>query len=440
MTSSFFSPSSRAALPTKSVTPPPVNSPTLSAPPVEAPHPPVKIAPRFTIAIPSTTRVPGVDQHISYTIVTRFHGPGGSRGDRECVVSRRYRDFVWLWGVLQAKNPGVIVPPLPEKQALGRFQEEFVESRRSALERCVRKMGAHPRLADDPDLRSFLESDSFSPDPSAVTKAKQGPSTSSSGAADWFGSLSERMVGALPKAPEGDEWFENKKYQLELLGTQLRALYKAVEGVIKQRKELGAANFEFGESLISLSAVEVDRPLVHHLSVLGEICKKMRDMQMRQARIDMTSLANTVDEYVRFLTSIEAAFASRLKVFHDWKAAESAAVTKKIALEKAKAGGRSKAEKLPFLQQEAEEAESLNQQSRKEFEDVTERLRTELIRFDREKVEDFTTSLQQFLEGILQTQKEVDFFVFTLSILMIHHPPTQGCGVVGVVFFPYESP
>ena len=55
----------------------------------------------------------------------------------------------------------MIVPPVSEKHALGRFQDEFVESRRIALERCLRKMTAHPMLYGDPDLKLFLESDSL---------------------------------------------------------------------------------------------------------------------------------------------------------------------------------------------------------------------------------------------------------------------------------------
>lgn len=53
------------------------------------------------------------------------------------------------------------MPPVSEKHALGRFQDEFVESRRIALERCLRKMTAHPMLYGDPDLKLFLESDSL---------------------------------------------------------------------------------------------------------------------------------------------------------------------------------------------------------------------------------------------------------------------------------------
>lgn len=46
----------------------------------------------------------------------------------------------------------------------GRFAEGFIESRRLALNKCIQKIATHPRLAKDPDLRLFLESDSFAMD------------------------------------------------------------------------------------------------------------------------------------------------------------------------------------------------------------------------------------------------------------------------------------
>ncbi len=61
-------------------------------------------------------------------------------------------------------NPGVVVPPPPEKQAVGRFDADFVESRRAALERMLNKTAAHHILQHDADLKLFLESDSFNVD------------------------------------------------------------------------------------------------------------------------------------------------------------------------------------------------------------------------------------------------------------------------------------
>jgi len=65
---------------------------------------------------------------------------------------------------LHANNPGIIVPPPPEKQAVGRFNADFVESRRQALERMLNKAAAHPTLQHDGDLKLFLESDAFNVD------------------------------------------------------------------------------------------------------------------------------------------------------------------------------------------------------------------------------------------------------------------------------------
>jgi sorting nexin-1/2 len=56
------------------------------------------------------------------------------------------------------------VPPPPEKQAVGRFDSNFVESRRMALEKMLNKIAAHPTLQHDGDLKIFLESEAFNMD------------------------------------------------------------------------------------------------------------------------------------------------------------------------------------------------------------------------------------------------------------------------------------
>ena len=56
------------------------------------------------------------------------------------------------------------MPPPPEKQAVGRFDTNFVESRRAALERMLNKIAAHPTLQHDGDLKLFLESEAFNVD------------------------------------------------------------------------------------------------------------------------------------------------------------------------------------------------------------------------------------------------------------------------------------
>lgn len=90
-------------------------------------------------------------------------------------VLRRYSDFLWLYEALSANNPGIIVPPVPDKNSLSvsRFESAFVEGRRFALEKCVTKMANHPVLSKDADFKFFLESDSFALDVSLPPQARR---------------------------------------------------------------------------------------------------------------------------------------------------------------------------------------------------------------------------------------------------------------------------
>ena len=53
--------------------------------------------------------------------------------------------------------PGCILPPLPEKQAIGRFSSEFIESRRRALERYLQRVAKHPDLSYSTAFVTFLQ-------------------------------------------------------------------------------------------------------------------------------------------------------------------------------------------------------------------------------------------------------------------------------------------
>lgn len=59
----------------------------------------------------------------------------------------------------------------------GRFGSEFVENRRLGLQNALNKIVSHPMLVGDPDLRLFLESDSFDIDVSTRSLYQRGSGT-----------------------------------------------------------------------------------------------------------------------------------------------------------------------------------------------------------------------------------------------------------------------
>merc|ERR1719469_1726636 len=106
----------------------------------------------------------GISSHFTYEVTTKTSLPQYKFG--QFSVTRRFRDFDWVHAQLSAKYPGVIVPPLPEKQSatvqtmrvsgVG-FSAEWLEERRSQLQRFVQRVVCHPTLHMAPDLQTFLE-------------------------------------------------------------------------------------------------------------------------------------------------------------------------------------------------------------------------------------------------------------------------------------------
>ena len=78
---------------------------------------------------------------------------------RNFSVLRRFSDFVWLQEHLSDKHPGVIIPPLPPKQFIGRFEAAFIDSRRRGIQRFLVRLSKHPILSRSELFVSFLSSD-----------------------------------------------------------------------------------------------------------------------------------------------------------------------------------------------------------------------------------------------------------------------------------------
>ncbi|KAF9089025.1 Vacuolar protein sorting-associated protein 5 [Mortierella sp. AD031] len=356
--------------------------------------------PWFDITVGEPQKIGDViNPHIVYKVHIKTNSTAFKSSD--FTVQRRYRDFLWLYNQLTTHNPGVIVPPVSEKHALGRFQDEFVESRRIALERCLRKMTAHPMLYGDPDLKLFLESESL------VAEIKEKRQDSSKGFMTKFGETLSSAT-TFTKVHETDEWFESRRTQLDVLDGQLKSLLKAIEAIIKQRRDLGAASSEFGESIVSLAGTELNKPLANSLLVLGNLKIRIKELHDRQAHMDVLTLEHTVDEYIRTIGSIKITFMTRAKFNQTLVQAQNDLSKKRANFEKMNQPSRkTKPERIQQLQQEISEAEQRCDTVKRDFEEISTLIRQEFDRFDREKVEDFKQSVEAFLASMVKHQREI---------------------------------
>ncbi|KKK12550.1 hypothetical protein P175DRAFT_0535348 [Aspergillus ochraceoroseus IBT 24754] len=357
--------------------------------------------PTFDITVGDPHKVGDLtSSHIVYQVRTKTTSKAYRQP--EFTVSRRYRDFLWLYNSMHSNNPGVVVPPPPEKQAVGRFDTNFVESRRAALERMLNKIAAHPILQHDGDLKIFLESETFNLD--VKNKENREPDLGQNkGMFSSFG----LGVGGGGKFVEHDDWFHDRKVYLDALENQLKALMKAIDTVVAQRKGLAEAAGDFSTSIQSLAAVELSPILSGPLYGLSDLQVRIKELYERQAQQDVLTLGITIDEYLRLIGSVKTAFSQRQKAFHSWHAAESELQKRKHNQEKLLRQGKTQQDRLNQANADVADAERKVHQARLLFEDMGRLMRNELQRFEKEKVEDFKSGVETFLESAVEAQKEL---------------------------------
>ncbi|KAI0774784.1 Vps5 C terminal like-domain-containing protein [Trametes elegans] len=356
------------------------------------------IQPVFVITVDDPQRVGDpIRAYTMYTVHTKTTSPLYKKSTFS--VLRRYSDFLWLYETLSLNNPGVVVPPVPDKNPFGRFDNEFVQQRRLALQNCIQKIANHPVLQKDSDLKLFLESDTFSLDikhrKAEIAQEKGGLITA----------IGQTIAG--PRFYETDEWFDRQRAYLDSLETQLRGLVKAIEAVAKHRSEVATAAGEFAQTIADLGACDVGKHLSASLAGLAEIERKVQELQSKQAHEDIVTILNTADEYARLINSVRLAFNSRVRVYHAWQTADAHLRRTKQTHENNRAQGRLGPEALSRSLALVADAERRALDAKQEFDHVSRLVKSEVARFEHERIEDFKASLEAFLEGMIARQKQL---------------------------------
>ncbi|GJE91193.1 Vps5-domain-containing protein [Phanerochaete sordida] len=378
------------------------------------------IAPVFTISVDDPQRVGDpIRGYTMYTVHTKTNSPMYSKS--AFSVLRRYSDFLWLYETLSNNNPGVVVPPVPEKSPFNRFDTQFVQQRRLALEKCISKIANHPVLQKDPDLKLFLESDTFSLD----IKHRKAEIAHEKGGV--LASLGQSITG--PRFHETDEWFDKQKGYLDSLEVQLRGLVKSIDLVAKQRADLAAAAGEFAQTIQDLASSDVGlgQQLAGALAGLAVVERKAQDLQEKQANEDTLTIMSTADEYARLINSVRLAFSSRIRMYYGWQMADRHVRTVKQQHEANRAQGKLNSDQLSRSLALVAEAERRALEAKQEFDQCSRLVKSEMARFEQERIEDFKNSLEAFLSGMISKQKEliVAWETYQQTLLRKSAPPAQ---------------
>lgn len=208
------------------------------------------------------------------------------------------------------------------------------------------------------------------------------------------------------------QWLHDRKLYLDALENQLKDLLKAVDTVVAQRNNLAESANDFALSLRSMASVELSPDLSGPLEGLSDLQVRINELYERQAHQDILTLGITVDEYIRLIGSVKAAFDQRQAAFHAWHTAESELLRHRNMQDKLLRQGRSQQDRLTQAAADVADGERKVHQSRLLFDDLGRILKNELERFEKEKVEDFKSGVETNLESAVEAQKEVCFVRF----------------------------
>ncbi|ONH69647.1 Vacuolar protein sorting-associated protein 5 [Cyberlindnera fabianii] len=363
--------------------------------------------------------------HIVYSV--RTDSPSELFRAPQIVVSRRYRDFRWLYRQLQSTHPGRIIPPPPDKQAVGRFNEDFIEGRRFALERMLVKISESPALQKDPDFLMFLQSERFTSEAREREKAASAQSIFTEHDADSLNNSSGGLFGSLggtfsfqPKVVEPDPYFKDKKDYIEALDQQFKVFLKNLETIVVQRNDLSSVTDEFANIVLTLADLEVSKSTTEIFQEFSNTQKRIKELLDRLSLQDMLTLGSTLDEYQRVIASVKTTFEQREKLLLHLANCDSDLKKKQASLDKYVKYNTTQTEKIEIIKNELNALEQKNKNARERFETISETIKEELANFEVEKIHDFRNSIEIYLESSIESQKEAvelweTFYNITLS-------------------------
>ncbi|KAK1264570.1 Sorting nexin 2B [Acorus gramineus] len=396
--------------------------------------------------------VPGGSTYVTYLITTRSDDPDfGGAGGGEISVRRRFRDVVTLADRLAESYRGYFVPARPDKSVVeGQVmqRQDFVEQRRSALEKYLRRLAEHPAIGRSEELRLFLTAQGKLPLPTTTDVASRvldgaarlpkqifgGGNGAAAAAGDsWLApqevtqpakggrdlmrmfkelrqSVANDWGGGRPPVAEEDKEFLERKERMQDLEAQLSNASQQAEALVKAQQDIGETMGELGLAFIKLTKFENEEALYNSQRIRAADAKNLATAAVKASRFYRESNAQTVKhldtlhEYLGLMLSVHSAFSDRSSalltvqtLLSELSSLHARAEKLEAASSKIFGGDKSRIRKLEEVKETIKITEDAKFCALREYERIKENNRSELERLDRERHDDMLNMLKGFV-------------------------------------------
>lgn len=392
----------------------------------------------------------GMNKYTSYRVDVRPPNSDMTTTQAFTAVLRRYSDFTWLYEKLQSERAGAIVPPLPEKQPMGRFNPAFVEARRRELERFLRRVAIHPELQDSACLDTFLRADDvtfhaaknskiegmgmqqpqmpYPQQPGMMPNMMGGsmmggpmpPSPYGGGGPGgmmggtrpkkegfkrWFAETKTSISGDLVKSPD-DELFDEIQRYIHGLDSQMKNVSTQATGLVRKGKEMANGLFEFGLAFNLLGQSEADA-LGDALCKLGETADQLSVLSAEHSDQEAAQFEDPLVDMIKMIHAVKLALHKRHEKRLTYSTCLQEVESKNVQLAKMRAqiGMESKAYAMEMSLRRGQENAEI---ARDDFAAVSQRVLREVDRFKRETTDDMRLTVLEYIRLQVEYNKKME--------------------------------
>ncbi|KAF8118743.1 hypothetical protein N665_0002s0056 [Sinapis alba] len=377
----------------------------------------------------ASSMLSGGSTYITYLITTRTNLPEYKGSD--FTVRRRFRDVVTLADRLAESYRGFCIPPRPDKSVVESQvmqRQEFVEQRRVALEKYLRRLAVHPVIRNSDELKVFLQVEGKLPlqmrtdVASRVLDDLRGSSVvevaqPARGGRDLFRlfkelrqSVSNDWGGAKPAVVEEDKDFLERKEKMHELEQQIINASQQAETLVKAQQDMGETLGELGLAFIKLTKFENEEAVFNSQRARANDMKNLATAAVKASRFyrELNSQTvkhlDTLHDYLGVMMAVQGAFADRSSalltvqtLLSEVSSLEGRAEKLEAASSKVFGGDKSRIKKIEELKETIKATEDAKNVAIRDYERIKENNRSEVERLDRDRRADFLNMMKGFV-------------------------------------------
>ncbi|CCM00668.1 uncharacterized protein FIBRA_02707 [Fibroporia radiculosa] len=305
-------------------------------------------------------------------------------------VSRSYLEFQQFYEAIIHTTPQTIIPALPLPRTSALTDEEDDRLVRIMLQRWLTRICEDPILIHEEELRSFVESDfGYQPTPNVRRKASSGFSL------------------IRPRVPDEDEELQRARFELTKMEGQFFEAAKAIDKLSRARKALGLDRAEMGNKLVNVSSTEAHPPLGNAFQKIGRAWHSLADLDQAQSISECVIVGDTLGYQGLNARSAKETLQQRTAVLEDYQAAVKTTISKRRNLERLKASGNIRSERVDEALEEMEEANKYEIILAKRADGISQNLHRALDRHKRLVKDDVSAALVEHVRSSIMYERQL---------------------------------